>query len=109
LVLLKDTPLFRTVIPSKIFEAMATGTPIITNVRGELQTLLEPLGTAVMIAPSNLNALVDAIETLARSPARRQALATAAAEAAKQYDRVVLADKLLEALRALSNRHATAR
>ena len=109
LVLLKDTPLFRTVIPSKIFEAMATGTPIITNVRGELQTLLEPLGTAVMIAPSNLNALVDAIETLARSPARRQALATAAAEAAKQYDRVVLADKLLEALRALSNRHATER
>ena len=109
LVLLKDTPLFRTVIPSKIFEAMATGTPIITNVRGELQTLLEPLGTAVMIEPSNLNALVDAIETLARSPARRQALATAAAEAAKQYDRVVLADKLLDALRALTNRHATER
>jgi glycosyltransferase involved in cell wall biosynthesis len=109
LVLLKDAPLFRTVIPSKIFEAMATGTPIITNVRGELQTLLEPLGNAVMIEPSNLNALVDAIETLARSPARRQALAAAAAEAAKQYDRVVLADKLLEAMRAVSNRHATER
>jgi colanic acid biosynthesis glycosyl transferase WcaI len=109
LVLLKDTPLFRTVIPSKIFEAMATGTPIITNVRGELQTLLEPLGTAVMIEPSNLNALVDAIETLARSPARRQALAAAAAKAAKRYDRVVLADKMLEAMRALSNRRATER
>ncbi len=109
LVLLKDIPLFRTVIPSKIFEAMATGTPIITNVRGELQTLLEPLGTAVMIEPSDLNALVDAIETLARSPARRQALATAAAKAAKQYERVVLADKLLDALLALSNRQAADR
>jgi colanic acid biosynthesis glycosyl transferase WcaI len=109
LVLLKDVPLFRTVIPSKIFEAMATRTPIITNVRGELQTLLDPLGTAVMIEPSNLNALVDAIETLAKSPARRHALATAAAKAAKQYDRVVLADKLLDALLALSNRQATHR
>ena len=70
---------------------------------------LEPLGTAVMIEPSNLNALVDAIETLARSSARRQALATAASKAAKQYDRVVLVDKLLDALLALSNRQAADR
>jgi colanic acid biosynthesis glycosyl transferase WcaI len=109
LVLLKDIPLFRTVIPSKTFEAMATGTPIVSNVRGELQTLLDQLGTAVMIEPNNLNALVEALETLARSPARRQALVTAAAKAAKQYDRVVLADKLLDALLALSNRRATDR
>jgi colanic acid biosynthesis glycosyl transferase WcaI len=104
LVLLKDIPLFRTVIPSKIFEAMATGTPIITNVRGELQTLLEPLGTALLIEPSNLDALVDAIETLVENPARRQALSAAAIRAAQQYDRVVLADRLLEALQALSAR-----
>jgi glycosyltransferase involved in cell wall biosynthesis len=88
---------------------MATGTPIVSNVRGELQTLLDQLGTAVMIEPNNLNALVEALETLARSPARRQALVTAAAKAAKQYDRVVLADKLLDALLALSNRRATDR
>jgi colanic acid biosynthesis glycosyl transferase WcaI len=109
LVLLKDIPLFRTVIPSKIFEAMATGTPIITNVRGELQTLLEPLGTAEMIEPSNLNALVDAIETLVRNPARRQELAAAALSASKQYNRVALADRLLDALTALSNRQAADR
>ncbi len=109
LVLLKDIPLFRTVIPSKIFEAMATGTPIITNVHGELQALLEPLGTAEIIEPSSLNALVDAIETLVKDPARRRALSTAAAKAAKQYDRVVLADKLLDALLALSRRQTTDR
>jgi glycosyltransferase involved in cell wall biosynthesis len=109
LVLLKDIPLFRTVIPSKVFEAMATGTPIITNVRGELQALLEPLGSAEMIEPSNLNALVDVIETLVHNPARRQALATAAVKAAKQYNRVALADRLLDALLALSNRRATDR
>jgi colanic acid biosynthesis glycosyl transferase WcaI len=109
LVLLKDIPLFRTVIPSKIFEAMATGTPIITNVHGELQTLLEPLGTAEIIEPNSLNALVDAIEMLVRNPARRKALSDAAVRAAGQYDRAVLADRLLEALIALAGRRETDR
>lgn len=111
LVLLRDIPLFRTVIPSKIFEAMATGTPVITNVRGELQTILEPLGAAEMIAPDSLPALVDAIDRLVRDPARRQALSSAAIETAKRYDRVELANRMLEALQALqqgaSNRPAS--
>lgn len=101
LVLLRDTPLFRTVIPSKIFEAMATGTPVITNVRGELQTILEPLGAAEMIAPDSLAALVDAIDRLARDPPRRKALSAAAIETAKRYDRIELADRMLDALQAL--------
>ncbi|MBN8974323.1 MAG: glycosyltransferase family 4 protein, partial [Rhizobiales bacterium] len=101
LVLLKDTPLFRTVIPSKIFEAMATGTPIITNVHGELQTILEPLGAAEIIAPDSLTALVDAIEQLLKDHARRQQLSKAAIEGAKAYDRAVLADKMLATLQSL--------
>jgi glycosyltransferase involved in cell wall biosynthesis len=104
LVLLKDTPLFRTVIPSKIFEAMATGTPIITNVLGELQTILEPLDAAEIIAPDNLTALVDAIERLLNDPARRQQLSKAAVEGAKAYDRTALADKVLNALQELVQR-----
>ncbi len=104
LVLLKDTPLFRTVIPSKIFEAMATGTPIITNVHGELQNILEPLGAAEVIAPDNLAALVDAIERLLKDPARRQQLSKAAIEGAKAYDRTALADKMLTSLQGLMPR-----
>lgn len=101
LVLLRDIPLFRTVIPSKIFEAMATGTPVITNVRGELQTILEPLGAAEMIEPDSLAALVEAIDRLVRDPARRKVLSSAAIETAKRYDRIELADRMLEALQAL--------
>jgi glycosyltransferase involved in cell wall biosynthesis len=104
LVLLKDTPLFRTVIPSKIFEAMATGTPIVTNVHGELQTILEPLGAAEIIAPDSVAALVDAIERLLKDPARRQQLSKAAIEGAKGYDRTTLADKMLAALQNLTPR-----
>jgi glycosyltransferase involved in cell wall biosynthesis len=102
LVLLKDTPLFRTVIPSKIFEAMATGTPIITNVHGELQAVLEPLGAAEIIKPDSLSDLVDAIETLVKDPARRKALAEGAARGAQAYDRNALADKMLDALEVFS-------
>jgi glycosyltransferase involved in cell wall biosynthesis len=101
LVLLKDTPLFRTVIPSKVFEAMATGTPIITNVQGELQKILEPLGAAEIIAPDNLAALVDAIARLLKDPDRRQQLSKAGAEGAKLYDRAALADRMLGALQSL--------
>jgi colanic acid biosynthesis glycosyl transferase WcaI len=106
LVLLRDTPLFRTVIPSKIFEAMATGTPIITNVRGELQDVLEPLGAAEMIEPDSLAALVDAIENLVKNPAHCRALSSAAIETAKRYDRIELADKMLEALQDLQQKGA---
>lgn len=101
LILLRDTPLFRTVIPSKVFDAMATGTPIITNVHGELQTILEPLGAAEVIVPDSLAALVDAIERLLNDPARRQQLSEAAAKGAEQYDRTALADRMLDALQRL--------
>jgi glycosyltransferase involved in cell wall biosynthesis len=101
LVLLKNTPLFRTVIPSKIFEAMATGTPIITNVRGEVQIILEPLGCAEMIEPDDLPALVEAIERLLNDPGRRRELSAAAIAGAKKYDRAALADDVLGSLEAL--------
>lgn len=101
LVLLKDVPLFRKVIPSKIFEAMATGTPIITNVRGEVWNVLESVGAAELVAPDSADALAAAIEALARDPARRRALSVAGAEAAKRFDRAVLARQMLEALQRL--------
>ena len=74
---------------------MATGTPVITNVHGELQTILEPLGAAEVIAPDSLTALVDAIDNLVSNPARRQALSAAAIETAKRYDRIELAEVFL--------------
>jgi glycosyltransferase involved in cell wall biosynthesis len=101
LVLLKNTPLFRTVLPSKVFEALATGTPIITNVRGELEHLLAPLDAAETIEPDNVEALVPAIAELARDPARRHLLAANAAAGGKRYERTALADNMLEALQRL--------
>jgi colanic acid biosynthesis glycosyl transferase WcaI len=101
LVLLRDASLFRTVLPSKVFEAMATGTPIITNVRGELESTLSPAGAAVIIEPGSSTALVNAIGELATDSARRRALSTAGVEMAKRYDRTELADRMLATLMTL--------
>jgi glycosyltransferase involved in cell wall biosynthesis len=102
LVVLKDHPLFRTVIPSKIFEAMATGTPIVTNVKGELEELLTPLGSAVHVEAGNAGALADAVTALANDPARRKALSAAGVAASSQFHRTKQADLMLEALEELA-------
>ncbi len=107
LVLLRDDPVFRTVIPSKIFEAMATGTPIVTNVAGELETLLSPLGSAVQVPPDG-DGLADAILSLARDPAARARLSAAGVEAARLFRRERQADDMLDLLEDCAARRRSA-
>ena len=52
LVHLKDTPLFRTVIPSKIFEAMAMGRPIVLSAPdGEAADIVRGTGAGIVLPP----------------------------------------------------------
>jgi glycosyltransferase involved in cell wall biosynthesis len=68
---LRPHPLFRTVIPSKIFEAMAMGVPLIHAVEGESATIVNAAGAGVCIPPGSPEALAEAILMLARnSPGR---------------------------------------
>jgi colanic acid biosynthesis glycosyl transferase WcaI len=104
LVLLKDSALFKTVIPSKIFEALAAGTPIVTNVRGEAESLLAPLGAAVRVAPANEGELSAAITSLAADAARRHALSKAGRAAALGFTRQAQADLMLGYLTMLASK-----
>lgn len=61
---LRDTPLFRTVIPSKLFEAMAAGIPIVHGVRGESAGIVEASGAGLVIEPEDADALVAAVQRL---------------------------------------------
>jgi colanic acid biosynthesis glycosyl transferase WcaI len=103
LVLLRDSPVFRTVIPSKIFEAMATGTPIVTNVKGEIEALLRPLETAVFVEPGRADALAEAIARLSADPALRAQISAAGVRHALQFDRSAQATLLLEELKRIIN------
>ena len=101
LVHLRDTPLFETVIPSKIFEAMGMGLPILmASPKGEATHIVERAGAGVVIAPESPSALADAVQQLAGDRERVRGLARASARAAPGFSRDQLARHMLETLAA---------
>ena len=62
LVTLKDTPLFSTVIPSKIFESMSMMIPIIISVpEGESTEIIRKENLGVIVPPENPKKLAEAL------------------------------------------------
>lgn len=61
---LSDSPLFWTVIPSKMFEVMAAGRPIVLGVKGEAAAILNEAQAGVAIQPESPEQMHDAILAL---------------------------------------------
>ena len=74
MVLLRKTDLFKTVIPSKIFEAMAMERPIVLGVQGESADIVNEADCGVCIEPENSRQLADAILELSGDPKRTERL-----------------------------------
>ena len=72
LVLLRPDPLFETVLPSKMFEAMAAACPVILGVRGESRALLADSGGGIAIEPGSGSALAEAVVACAADPESRR-------------------------------------
>ncbi|HSM34907.1 MAG TPA: glycosyltransferase family 4 protein [Longimicrobiales bacterium] len=88
LVHLKDDPLFASVIPSKIFESMAVGLPVLyVGPAGEGSAIVHAEGAGIVVPPADPNALANAVLRLAAEPARRASLAAASLAAAPRYSR----------------------
>ena len=68
LVHLREDPLFRTVLPSKMFEAMAMKKPVILAVPGAAAKILEQAEAGLTIRPENHLDLLNAIERLKTNP-----------------------------------------
>ena len=64
LVLLKRTPLFKTVIPSKLFEVWGCARPVVLGVEGETQSIVENARGGICVTPESVEEIVDAIRTL---------------------------------------------
>ena len=102
LVLLKRVDTFKTVIPSKMFEAMALGVPMILGVEGEAKALMEEGGAGIAITPEDDAELAAAILRLADDRALgRQIGASAQAFVRAQFDRERLAHASLAEFEAL--------
>lgn len=99
LVTLRRLPIFTRVLPSKLFELMGTGCPIICSVEGEAAQLVERSGAGVCIEPENSEALREAILQLRASPTAREAMRQAGVDFVRSnYSRRVLAERYLKAL-----------
>lgn len=88
LIPLQRHALFSTVIPSKMFEAMGMGVPILMSLpAGEATAIVEETGAGVCIPPEDPRALADAVLALVADPARVASLQAAALAAAPRFCR----------------------
>lgn len=97
---LRRTELFTTVIPSKLFECMGMGIPVLHGVAGESANIVEREGAGLVFEPENAPQLVDALLRLHGDAALRARLRARALAAAGSYDRQALALRMLRCLRA---------
>jgi glycosyltransferase involved in cell wall biosynthesis len=65
---LKDDPLFRITIPSKIQAYLAVGRPILVGVRGDAADLVRAAGAGMDCQPENPESISEAVEMLFRMP-----------------------------------------
>jgi glycosyltransferase involved in cell wall biosynthesis len=99
---LKKQEVFRTVIPTKLLEAMAMGKPVLLGVQGIARQILETAEAGLTFEPENADELAGAIRELAENPARATRLGMAGARfARKEYDREVMARRYLDRLQNL--------
>jgi glycosyltransferase involved in cell wall biosynthesis len=102
LVVLKDQPLFRTVIPSKIFESMAMMKPVILGVRGESESLLAESGAGICVQPESPAQLARAVRRLYADADERRRMGLAGRQFVEQrFDRRVLAARFAAMLQGL--------
>ena len=94
LVPLRDITLFKSFIPSKIFEIMACGIPLIGAVHGEAREILERSGAASLVGPEDAAELAGAIRWLYAHPDNRAQMGVAGRSfVCANYDRESLAKR----------------
>lgn len=99
LVHLRDSPVFAEVIPSKIFEAMGMGKPILLAApAGEAKEIVEADRAGIWVPPGDPSALAAAARKLADDPAGRDRLAACALRAAPGHSRRTQAEAMLRVL-----------
>lgn len=103
LVHLKRSELFKTVIPSKLFEIMGCGKPILLGVEGEAQRLIEEAAAGRAFTPDSADELVAAIRRLQAEPDEVRRLGENGRRFVEHnYSREKLASQYAELLRSVA-------
>jgi len=103
LIPLRNTPVFSTVIPSKLFEAMGMGVPVLMSLpEGEATAIVKRTGCGVCVPPEDPRAMADAVLALATDAERMAALRSASAAAAPEYSRDRQAGRMMGVLQGVA-------
>lgn len=108
IVCLRPLPIFRKFVPSKIFEILACGRPLIAAVEGEAAEIVRAAG-GIVVPPGDGNAIAAALRELAaRTPPGADSGEPAGRRYVREnYDRRRLAADYLETIRVAAGERAT--
>jgi glycosyltransferase involved in cell wall biosynthesis len=97
LIHLKNDPAFAEVIPSKIFEAMGMGLPLLISApEGEATEIVASESAGVIIPPEDPQALANAVRMLRHNDDKRKFFAENALSAAPKYSREKQAAEMIQ-------------
>jgi glycosyltransferase involved in cell wall biosynthesis len=96
---LKKEDNFKTVIPSKIFEASAMRKPTLLGVEGQAQEIIETHNAGLCFEPENEKDFLEKVYTLKNDKEKYKALQKGCEELAIEYDRKKLAEKMLKIIK----------
>jgi glycosyltransferase involved in cell wall biosynthesis len=101
---LARTELFKGALPSKLFEALGAGVPVVAAVEGEAKSLVEASGGGIVIEPENPEKMAEAIVRLFVDSALRQKLSTEGRNyVAAHYNRKGIAERFESLLLAVKS------
>lgn len=95
---LRKTDLFTTVIPSKLFECMGMGLPVLHGVAGESADIVRTENAGIVFEPENHAQLVEHLKALRGDRQAYDGYRSSCLVAAKKYDRTALARRMLKLL-----------
>ena len=95
---LKDNDLFKTVIPSKLFEALAMGKPILHGVYGESKEIVEKNNVGLFFKPEDVDDLYKNLLKIFSEKDLYKNFSENCIKASKLYDRDLLAKKMFKIL-----------
>lgn len=101
---LKKTDLFRSVIPSKLFECMGMAIPVLHGVEGESAAIVERERVGIAFEPENAEELCRLLRQLDQDGPLLARLAANGPVAARRYDRKELAMRMLQLLQHVARR-----
>lgn len=98
LVPLKKSDLFKTVIPSKIFENSAMQTPILLGVQGESAGIINDYGAGLCFEPENQTDFLEKLNKLKSDPEFYKSCQEGCLNLAKAFDRKKMANMMRDYL-----------